>query len=155
MLSAKAEKFTDAHLGIEAILATLWLGGPKISNPAKPKKLQYKESFPQKDPTKVKDVLYGQKGPALDLKYERLNKKELAILAAFTSFGVSETYSITSLALKCFPDENVKVANSWVRNCLRRLVRSAWLVNVYPGHFRVPSFRIHELSLPTHKAKTA
>lgn len=84
----------------------------------------------QKDPTRTKGILEGQKGPRMELPMDRLNEKELAVLKVFNCEGpVRGWYSIKTLAQWAFPVLTVKnaiKANSWVRNSLRRLVRGGW-----------------------------
>lgn len=83
-----------------------------------------------KDPTKLKGVLEGQKGPTIDLPYDGLNEKERSVLRVFNPIGPRGAVRIEELARYSFPALFVKDsgrANSWVRNSLRRLVRGNWI----------------------------
>lgn len=83
----------------------------------------------------------GQSGPHIDaLPWEKLNKKERLLLGCFNLDGSRETHTIESLAAEAFKGKakNKAQANSWVRNALRRLMRSGrWLEKLEAGVYRL------------------
>lgn len=77
----------------------------------------------------------GQSGPFIDLTGVRLNSKEEAVLKALRED--LSPLSLLALAMIAFPGEDIKVANSWVRNSLRRLVRGRWVARIGEGTYTV------------------
>ena len=74
-----------------------------------------------------------------------MNSNEVDVLHAMVDRGVEGTYSIAQIIETGFPGVPSDLANSSVRNSLRRLVRGGWVVNVYPGNFRIRASRVREL----------
>lgn len=83
----------------------------------------------------------GQSGPAIEeLPWNALNKKEKLLVGAFDLEGDREVRTIEQLAEQVFKGKakNLKQANSWTRNSLRRLMRSGkWLEKTEPGKYRL------------------
>jgi len=77
----------------------------------------------------------GQSGPPLNLTGAKLNPKEKRVLAVLESDA--NALPLVTLALACFPEEDAKKANSWVRNSLRRLVRGEWVARVGEGTYQI------------------
>lgn len=75
----------------------------------------------------------GQGGRPIDLHRRDLNSKELMVVASL--YGQSAPFPLNGLAASTFPAEDTNVANSWVRNSLRRLVRGGWVVKNAPGTY--------------------
>jgi hypothetical protein len=82
----------------------------------------------------------GQSGPPLELKIEELNSKELKLFHWIDpqGEGVRPEMTIKELA-KAFKNtaETVAQANSWARNCLRRLVTGKFVEKLQRGVYRV------------------
>lgn len=71
----------------------------------------------------------------LILESNDLNAKERVVAAILASD--MNPAPLNALALLCFPNEPSRRANSWVRNSLRKLVRSQWVERVARGTYRV------------------
>lgn len=105
---------------------------PVVEVPAEPV-----EAAPAKP---IKAPVSGQSGPALKLTYERLNSKEVKLLSWLSSRkGPTTSHTIEALAAEVFTAEKLSRANSWVRNCLRRLVRAKLILKTKPGSYRIGS----------------
>lgn len=81
----------------------------------------------------------GQSGPEVEVKFEKLNVKELKVLAALNGEGVGtrEQLTIEQLAKECFPSKSKAQSNSWVRNSLRRLFCGGWLEKMTRGLYKI------------------
>jgi hypothetical protein len=81
----------------------------------------------------------GQSGPPIaELGLDDLNKKERLLVGCFDLEGERETRSIEQLGAEAFKHQPRKKQNSWARNSLRRLMRSAkWLEKTEPGKYRL------------------
>lgn len=77
----------------------------------------------------------GQSGPPLDLSKDKLNDKETKVVAVLQDDA--NPVAINALATTCFSEKSAKVANSWVRNSLRRLVRGKWVEKIGKGTYRL------------------
>lgn len=77
---------------------------------------------------------FGQSGPKIDLTTAKLNQKELAVLNALNERAGSMT--IGEIAEECFKGVPSSVANSMVRNALRRLVRGEAVEKVEKGVYQ-------------------
>jgi hypothetical protein len=75
----------------------------------------------------------GQSGKPTDLYKARLNAKELLVVGVL--HGDANPFPINALATNCFSDQTASKANSWVRNCLRRLVRGKWVEKTGKGTY--------------------
>ena len=78
----------------------------------------------------------GQSGPPIDLPIDRMNDAEQKLLRLFAAHGDAEL-SIHELSLYGFPEQEKEVANSSVRNALRRLVRGEWLAKAARGRYKL------------------
>lgn len=81
----------------------------------------------------------GQSGPAMDLPFEKISDKERKVLDFLNGSGSGQRpiMTITQMAEGCFKSLGAKKSNSWVRNCLRRLVRSGNVEKVERGQYRI------------------
>ena len=77
----------------------------------------------------------GQSGPPLELVKGKLNKKEDRVVSVLLEDA--NPVPINALATNCFSDQTSSMANSWVRNSLRRLVRAKWVEKVGKGTYRL------------------
>lgn len=82
----------------------------------------------------------GQSGPRIEIEVGDLNRKERRVL--FLLLGDDdasrETYTLGEMADALWAkSKGPAVANSWVRNSLRRLVRAGYVEKVAPGCYRV------------------
>lgn len=94
----------------------------------------------------------GQSGPPIDLKWEKMNDKEQALIKFLygSGTGARPIATISTLASECFfgKADTVAQANSWTRNSLRRLVRGEWVEKFVRGSFRITTkgrARLHEV----------
>lgn len=121
-------------LGVPAEYLVSEGDAPKKEKPAKKKRGRKKLDEPH---------TFGQGGVVIEnFNPEKLNEKELAVLAAFNVAGPRETRKIPDLAATCFPQCTEPQANSWVRNSLRRLIRAKLIEKESRGMFKLtPSGR--------------
>lgn len=94
---------------------------------------------PLKVRTAKKAPTTGQSGTPLDIGVVDLNAKERRVLAfmAGEGSGVRATFRIEDVAAGCWKSKPKPIANSWVRNSFRRLVRAGMVYKVSRGHYRV------------------
>lgn len=129
---------------------------PKVEKKAEAKKAEPKKAAPTKAAKKAakkvvkaakaekkekRKATSGQSGPSIEaLPWSALNKKEKLVIGCFNLKGEREVKTIEQIADEVFKGKakNVKQANSWVRNSLRRLMRfGRWLEKVEPGKYRI------------------
>lgn len=106
----------------------------KVAKPRKPKAVKAetvvakKQTYPS-----------GQNGPAIDLSVRELNVKEYRVMEVLngTGRGDRSQKAISELAFTAFAREPAARGMSWVRNSLRRLVRSGYVEKCARGCYRV------------------
>ena len=91
----------------------------------------------------------GQSGPELAYAYESLNEKERAVLKLLCAYYANEEGVTLSAIAAMFSmqfgagvtlsksGKKVDRANSWARNCMRRLVRAGFAEKVDAGTYQV------------------
>lgn len=86
----------------------------------------------------------GQSGPELDLEVSDLNPRELRVVMFLNQSGQfgdgsgkRTDFTIAEIAAGCWKNKPKAQANSWARNCLRRLVRSSLIEKQDRGVYRV------------------
>ena len=89
--------------------------------------------------TSAKEPKSGQSGPPLDLTFDALNTNERKVMACFSLKGSRAPTTIVELAKEAFSPASKKKQNSWTRNSLRRLVRSALVEKLERGSYRITS----------------
>lgn len=115
----------------------------KKAKAKKAKKSAARKAAPAKRAAKAKAAkrakpTSGQSAPPIEsLSFDDLNKKEKQVVGCFGLKGEREVHTIEALAKEAFRSQTSKKANSWVRNCLRRLVRANWVEKVTPGEYRL------------------
>ena len=118
---------------------------PKAVPEAKKAVLEAKKAVPE-----AKKATYpsGQNGPTIELAVNDLNVKELRVLEALNASGRGERLqlTITETASGAFSREPAARGMSWVRNSLRRLVRSGYVEKCARGCYRVTDIGRRRLS---------
>lgn len=86
----------------------------------------------------------GQSGPELDLEISDLNPRELRVAMFLNQSGQfgdgsgkRQDFTIVEVAGGCWKNKPKAQANSWVRNCLRRLVRAGMVEKQDRGVYRI------------------
>ena len=81
----------------------------------------------------------GQSGPAMKKELADLNPKEVRVLnfANGEGSGKRAELSISDIAEGCWKSKSKAQSNSWVRNSLRRLVRSKLIEKLERGRYRI------------------
>lgn len=81
----------------------------------------------------------GQSGPSLDLPVEKISAKEMRVVELLngSGSGTRTIYTIEEMAGACWKSKSKKQSNSWVRNSLRRLIRSGVVEKVERGKYRI------------------
>lgn len=133
-------KKSEAPKAMKATKAT------KTRKPLAPKAVpEAKKAVPE-----AKKATYpsGQNGPTIDLAVNDLNVKELRVLEALNASGRGERLqlTITEMASGAFSREPAARGMSWVRNSLRRLVRSGYVEKCTRGCYRVTDIGRRRLS---------
>ena len=122
----------------------------KVKAAAEPKADKPKKAKAKKEAKAKHKPVSGQSGPPIKgLTFEDLNKKEKLLLGCFELKGDREIRTISQLADEAFKTASVSVkkAESWVRNSLRRPIRSepAWLEKTEPGSYRLTVYGRNQL----------
>jgi len=130
----------------EAPKATKATKATKTRKPRAPKAVpEAKKAVPE-----AKKATYpsGQNGPTIELAVNDLNVKELRVLEALNASGRGERLqlTITETASGAFSREPAARGMSWVRNSLRRLVRSGYVEKCARGCYRVTDIGRRRLS---------
>lgn len=86
----------------------------------------------------------GQSGPELELSVQDLNPRELRCVMFLDqsgpfgdASGKRQDFTIEEMAAGAFKSKSKAQGNSWVRNCLRRLVRAKLVDKQDRGVYRV------------------
>jgi hypothetical protein len=135
------EKTKKARAPRVAKAAAKTTEAPKADAAPKKVKVAKAKAAAPAAPRKPRKGTTGQSGPVIEnLTFDDLNNKERLLVGAFELKGEREIRTIEQLADEVFKGKakNLKQANSWARNSLRRLMRSGkWLEKVEPGKYRL------------------
>jgi len=130
---------------VEEALAALQKAKEALAQIEAAKAVAAPESETVKESTVVKAKkvpVSGQSGSLRDVPIETLNDKEKAVLARLNGSGkgARQTITISVLAMETnwtVSPESEAQANSWVRNCLRRLFLGSWVDKPKRGSYQI------------------
>ena len=97
-----------------------------------------KEAKPAKEAGVAKPAPHtGQSGPEVEVPYDKLNANERKVLDCFDPKAEREPKSLNDLAAQSFPNQKKSLANSHVRNAMRRLVTASYTEKTGRGMYRL------------------